>query len=65
MLSLTGERIDLAAPAGRSAMERIAREEFAVFYRQTAPALRRYLARISANADLADDLLHYRRRSSG
>ena len=38
-------------------MERMSREEFALFYQQTAPALRRYLSRISANPDLADDLL--------
>jgi RNA polymerase sigma-70 factor, ECF subfamily len=38
-------------------MERMSREEFAAFYRQTAPALRRYLARVAANANLADDLL--------
>jgi RNA polymerase sigma-70 factor, ECF subfamily len=43
--------------ADTAVMERTSREEFAVFYQQTAPALRRYLARISANADLADDLL--------
>lgn len=40
-----------------SVMERLSQEEFAVFYRQTAPALRRYLARVAANPDLADDLL--------
>ena len=40
-----------------AAMERMSREEFAAFYQQTAPALRRYLARIAGNADLADDLL--------
>jgi RNA polymerase sigma-70 factor, ECF subfamily len=43
--------------ADASVMERMSREEFAVFYQQTAPALRRYLARVAANADLADDLL--------
>ena len=38
-------------------MKRMSREEFALFYHRTAPALRRYLARIAAPADLADDLL--------
>lgn len=43
--------------ADTAVMVRMSREEFAVFYQQTAPALRRYLARAAANADLADDLL--------
>jgi RNA polymerase sigma-70 factor (ECF subfamily) len=43
--------------ADTAVMARMSREEFAVFYQQTAPALRRYLARAAANADLADDLL--------
>jgi len=43
--------------AGSAVMARMNREEFADFYKQTAPALRRYLARISGNSDVADDLL--------
>lgn len=53
-----GVRIDASsANVGKAPMERMSREEFAVFYQQTAPALRRYLARIAANPDLSDDLL--------
>ncbi len=47
--------------AGMSAdpavMERMNREQFTDFYQRTAPALRRYLARIAGNPDQADDLL--------
>ena len=43
--------------AAMAVMDRMSREDFGMFYRQTAPALRRYIARIAANADLADDLL--------
>jgi len=38
-------------------MEPMSREGFAAFYQQTAPRLRGYLARLAADADLADDLL--------
>lgn len=42
--------------ADASAMGTMSREEFAEFYERTAPKLRAYLARVAANADLADDL---------
>jgi RNA polymerase sigma-70 factor (ECF subfamily) len=33
------------------------RDEFGSFYERTAPALRRYLARVAGSVDLADDLM--------
>src|SRR5690348_7025062 len=43
--------------ATAAALDRMTREEFAEFYRRTAPALRRYLGRLAGDADLAQDLL--------
>jgi RNA polymerase sigma-70 factor (ECF subfamily) len=41
----------------RSAMERMSRGAFEVFYAQTAPALRAYITRVAANPAVADDIL--------
>jgi RNA polymerase sigma-70 factor, ECF subfamily len=41
----------------QSAMERMSRDGFEVFYTQTAPALRAYIARVAGNPAVADDIL--------
>jgi RNA polymerase sigma-70 factor (ECF subfamily) len=41
----------------RSAMERMSRDAFAVFYAQTAPALRAYIRQVSGDPAAADDIL--------
>ncbi len=48
-----------ASPAetSRPAMPAISEEAFRLFYRQTAPPLRRYVARVLGNATEADDIV--------
>ena len=41
----------------QSAMERMSRDGFEVFYAQTAPALRAYIVRVAGNPVAADDIL--------
>jgi RNA polymerase sigma-70 factor (ECF subfamily) len=38
-------------------VEPLSREQFELFYRRTAPALRSYLRRVTADAAMADDIL--------
>src|SRR5579871_5285337 len=56
-MPLSGAQIDAFFVEPAAAIEAISRDEFAVFYEQTAPSLQRYLMRLTANSELADDLL--------
>jgi RNA polymerase sigma-70 factor, ECF subfamily len=49
------QAMEHAAHAGRA--ETLSREQFELFYAQTARALRSYICRVAGNATLADDIL--------
>src|SRR5690349_11477732 len=54
--ALSEANVSASRTDARSAMARMSREAFEVFFAQTAPALRAYIARVSGNPG-ADDIL--------